>query len=121
MITRIAFANVQNENVPLDVLVTDTDWKSPSSWDGWEFNPQYFPDPASYYHWAHQNGLHTALNVHPSITSGDTQFSEAQSVANSGLVEPAGDYVFDWGVPNQLQAYFGVHKLAEGTATISGG
>ena len=104
----------RTEEVPLDVLVTDTDWKSPSSWDGWEFNSQYFPDPVSYYDWAHQNGLHTALNVHPSITSNDTQFGEAQSVANGGLVESGGDYVFDWGVPDQLQAYLGVHKLAEG-------
>jgi Glycosyl hydrolases family 31/Domain of unknown function (DUF5110)/Carbohydrate binding module (family 35)/Carbohydrate binding module (family 6) len=103
----------RSENVPLDVLVTDTDWKSPSNWDGWEFNSQYFPDPVSYYDWAHQNGLHTALNVHPSINSNDSQFAEAQSLADDGLVLSGGDYVFDWGIPDQLQAYLAIHKLAE--------
>ena len=65
----------RSEGVPLDVLVTDTDWKSPDPWNGWEFNPAYFPDPQAYLTWAHQQGLHTTLNIHPSIQGADPQFA----------------------------------------------
>ena len=33
------------EGVPLDVLVIDTDFKSPDRWNGWEIDPAKFPDP----------------------------------------------------------------------------
>ena len=35
----------RSEGVPLDVLVTDTDFKSPDTWNGWEIDPTKFPDP----------------------------------------------------------------------------
>ena len=38
--------------VPLDVLVTDTDFKSPSTWDGWEMDPIKFPDPKAFFDWS---------------------------------------------------------------------
>ena len=39
-------------NVPLDDLSVDTDWKSPNNWDGWEWNSSLFPDPAAFLSWA---------------------------------------------------------------------
>ncbi|HEY3715460.1 MAG TPA: TIM-barrel domain-containing protein [Jatrophihabitantaceae bacterium] len=113
----------RSEGVPLDVLVTDTDWKSPDPWNGWEFDPTYFPDPQAYLTWAHQQGLHTTFNIHPSIQQADTQFTQAQATAGGALqtsnscFSDQGHngpcYVFDWGDPKQLQAYFDLHQTAE--------
>jgi Glycosyl hydrolases family 31 len=53
-----AFTAAQYENelipafrankVPIDALVTDTDWKAPNTWAGWNWNPVLFPDPQAY-------------------------------------------------------------------------
>jgi hypothetical protein len=32
----------------MDNLSVDTDWKSPSTWDGWEWNSSLFPDPTAF-------------------------------------------------------------------------
>jgi len=42
--------------VPLDWLVVDTDWKSPSQWNGWNWNAALFPDPAAFMAWTVQQG-----------------------------------------------------------------
>jgi hypothetical protein len=95
---------------PLDVLVTDTDFKSPGTWDGWEMNPSEFPDPKAFFGWSASQGLHNALNIHPSIGSDDPQFAQAQATAGGGLTASGGDYVFDWGNPAQLKAYLDLHN-----------
>ncbi|MEV0839163.1 TIM-barrel domain-containing protein [Actinocatenispora sera] len=107
------------ENVPLDVLVTDTDWKSPDAWNGWEFDPAYFPDPKGYLDWAKRQGIHATLNVHPSVQQADPKFAAAQATAQGRLTpsESCGSdtvhngqcYVFDWSDPHQLEAYFDLH------------
>ncbi|HEX2903596.1 MAG TPA: TIM-barrel domain-containing protein [Jatrophihabitans sp.] len=103
------------EGVPLDVLVTDTDFKTPNTWNGWEIDPSKFPDPAAYFAWAHSQGLHTSLNIHPSILASDPQFAQAQATAK-GKLKPGGCggggndcYVFDFGDPDQLRAYLQLH------------
>jgi len=42
--------------VPIDWLVIDTDWKSPSQWNGWNWNPALFPDPAGFMAWTDGGG-----------------------------------------------------------------
>ena len=32
-------------DVPLNTLSLDTDWKAPNDWNGWEWNSSLFPDP----------------------------------------------------------------------------
>jgi VCBS repeat-containing protein len=99
--------------VPLDVLVTDTDFKSPSTWDGWEMDPNKFPDPKAFFDWSASQGLHNTLNIHPSIVAADPQFPQAQATAHGGLTQSGGDYVFDWGNPDQLKAYLDLHQSME--------
>ncbi|HVV30287.1 MAG TPA: TIM-barrel domain-containing protein, partial [Mycobacteriales bacterium] len=102
----------RSEKVPLDVLVTDTDFKVPSQWDGWEIDTSKFPDPAGYFAWAHAQGLHTSLNIHPSIQGSDPKFATAQQIAKGKLrLGGCGDdcYVFDFGDPDQLKAYLALH------------
>jgi VCBS repeat-containing protein len=101
------------DGVPLDVLVTDTDFKSPSTWDGWEIDTSKFPDPKAFFDWAASQGLHNTLNIHPSIVANDPQFPQAQATAKSGLTQSGDSYIFDWGNPDQLKAYFDVHQTME--------
>jgi len=62
----------------LDVLVVDTDFKSPNTWNGWNWNQRLFPNPARFFRWAHDRDLAVALNIHPSISGDDVQFPLAQ-------------------------------------------
>jgi hypothetical protein len=101
----------RSQNTPLDVLVTDTDFKAVSTWDGWEMDPSKFPDPSAYFAWAHAQGLHTTLNVHPSVQQADPQYAQALAAAGGTLPScGSAQYCFDWGNPAQLSAYFGLHQ-----------
>ncbi|MEV6308217.1 TIM-barrel domain-containing protein [Streptomyces sp. NPDC051840] len=103
--------------VPLDVLVMDTDFKAPNKWSGWNFDPADFPDPEAFLDWTAAQGLHSTLNVHPSILSDDPQFAAAQKTAKGKLRKggcgSAGGpdcYTFDFGDPDQLGAYLDLHR-----------
>ena len=54
----------RSHGVPLDVLVIDMDWHL-DGWTGYTWNPKYFPDPAGFLKWAHEEGLHVTMNLHP--------------------------------------------------------
>jgi hypothetical protein len=103
----------RSEGVPVDVLVTDTDFKSPSTWDGWEMDAAKFPDPKAFFDWAASMGLHNTLNIHPSIGPDDPQLPQAQATANGKLATSGSNYVFDWGDPDQLKAYLDLHQTME--------
>ena len=113
----------RREKVPLDVLVTDTDFKSPNAWSGWEIDQKKFPDPKGFFDWAASQGLHNTLNIHPTIVSNDPQFDHAQATAKGKLrkggcdgtaLSNGGDcYTFDWGDPDQLKAYMDLHQTMD--------
>ena len=105
----------RSEGVPLDVLVVDTDFKTPDRWNSWAIDTTKFPDPSAFFAWAHQEGLHTSLNIHPSINGSDPKFAQAQATAKgtlqrTGCNSGADCYSFDWGNADQLQAYFDLHS-----------
>ncbi|MDH2414395.1 TIM-barrel domain-containing protein [Nocardioides sp. CER19] len=109
----------RSEDVPLDMLVVDTDFKAPNKWNGWEIDPTRIPDPEAFLDWVHQQGLHTSFNIHPSILASDPQFAAAQATAK-GKLQRGGCggggsecYVFDFGDPDQLAAYLGLHDTME--------
>ena len=93
--------------VPLDWLVVDTDWKSPSQWNGWSWNPALFPDPQGFLDWTKQQGLSVTLNIHPSIATNDPRYP-------GGLpADGGGNAYFDWSDPAQLAAYLNLHRNFE--------
>jgi len=102
----------REHGVPLDVLVVDTDFKARNTWNGWQFDTAKFPDPQGFLDWAHREGLHTTLNIHPSIQGSDPAFAKAQGIAHGKLARGSCDdcYVFDWGDPDQLRAYLELHR-----------
>jgi len=105
----------RDHNVPLDNLVVDTNWKSPQQWDGWNWNPNLFPDPQAFLDWAKQQHLNVALNVHAGIDASDPKFAQTQQTAG-GALQPAAQcfsptcYRFDWSDPKQAKAWFDLHQ-----------
>ena len=136
-------ARFRREDVPLDTISLDTDYKrihdseaaaaaaqrvgapdSNYSWNGWGWNRDLYPSPRKFLRWAGSAGLEVGLNVHPSISSNDPQFQAAQSNAGGGLVadsgcdkfqaDPSGQcMVFNWADPLQLSAYLQLHRPFE--------
>lgn len=98
---------------PLDYLVIDTDFKSPSTWNGWNWRSNRFPNPQAFLDWTAQQGLSVSLNIHASIENNDPRFAAANATAG-GLVHNGGsNYIFDWSNPNHLRAYFDLHAPFE--------
>jgi Alpha-glucosidases, family 31 of glycosyl hydrolases len=112
----------RSEGTPLDVLVTDTDFKAVNNWSGWEMDPAKYPDPKGFFDWSASQGLHNTLNVHPSILASDPQFAQAQATAKGKLTKggcasgaDVGNncYTFDFGDPDQLKAYMDLHRTMD--------
>lgn len=133
----------REEEVPLDTISLDTDYKAvhdeagaaiaaevvgapgePYSWNGWDWNRDLFPDPEGFFDWAQRAGLEVGLNIHPSISSNDPRFEETQQAAGGGLTasdgcrvvqaDPTGQcMVFDWADPKQLDAFMSLHDVFE--------
>ena len=102
-----AFAKDQ---VPLDTLSLDTDWKAPNNWNGWEWNTDLFPDPGSFLAWARSHHIGVTLNLHSSIDDNDPQLPTAERVAGNTLAPSscsAGPCkVWDWSTPKQAESNF---------------
>ncbi|WP_329172457.1 ricin-type beta-trefoil lectin domain protein [Streptomyces sp. NBC_01477] len=103
----------RGHNTPIDWLVVDTDWKSPTQWNGWNWNSALFPDPQAFVNWTKQQGLAVAMNIHPSINGDDPRFAAANSQAGGLTVDSGNTYRFDWSSPSQLAAYLGLHQPFE--------
>jgi hypothetical protein len=96
--------------VSLDTLSVDTDWKSPSQWDGWEWNPALFPDPSAFLSWAKSQGIHVTMNIHSSIATNDPQYAQAQAIAGNGLSCSNGECVWDWSQIPQAESNFAIQQ-----------
>jgi alpha-glucosidase (family GH31 glycosyl hydrolase) len=113
----------RDEQVPLDVLVVDTDFKAPDDWNGWNWNQELFPNPQEFMRWTDEQGLKVSLNIHPSIQHDDPQFPRADSIG-SGLVRATGKCpgwqggtepcsVWNWVQPSHAKSYFALHAPFE--------
>ncbi|WP_170222625.1 TIM-barrel domain-containing protein [Rarobacter faecitabidus] len=118
------------ENVPLDALVSDTDFKKLNKWNGWEFDEARFPDPQGFFEYSADRGIANVLNIHATIDTRDPLYEQylddvdaaGGNSANVKLDEPGegcrmfGSYpasvkcaTFDWSDPAQLSAYMKLH------------
>jgi alpha-glucosidase (family GH31 glycosyl hydrolase) len=101
----------RSEKVPLDVLVIDTDWKYPSSWDGWSWNINNFQDPQNFIDWTKGQGLNVTLNIHPALQGDDPLFAISNITAGGLVKDPSQDkYYFDFSDKKHIEAYFDLHK-----------
>jgi alpha-glucosidase (family GH31 glycosyl hydrolase) len=61
----------QAREIPLAVCIVDMDWhitntgNESSGWTGYTWNRDLFPDAQRFIAWLHEQGLRTALNLHP--------------------------------------------------------
>ncbi len=101
-------------NVPLDTLSLDTDWKAPNNWNGWEWNGKLFPDPTAFLSWAHDHGIDVTLNLHSSIDDNDPKLAQAQKIAKGSLASSscsAGPCkVWDWSEVDQAESNFALQQ-----------
>ena len=108
----------RSNDVPLDSLVIDTDWKAPNAWAGWNWNSDLFPKPADFLNDLKQLGVNATLNVHAAISGDDPRFADAQATAKGKLTPAASSfapnpYRFDWTDPDQAAAFAQLHKPFE--------
>ena len=102
----------ETNGVSLDDLSVDTDWKSPNTWNGWEWSSSLFPDSSAFTDWATSQGIDVALNVHPAIATNDPLYTQAQDIAGNSLATESSCSnggpcaVWDWANVAQAESYF---------------
>ncbi len=62
-------------NVPLDVMVIDTDWRDCKDGWGYDINTELFPDPEEFLRYAHSRGVEVMFNDHPEPVKGTQVFA----------------------------------------------
>lgn len=84
----------ESHNIPLDVMVIDTDWRSCEHGWGYDINTKLFPDMKRFLDFAHAHGVEIMFNDHPEPVNGAQVFApeeieyrekNLQSVMDKGL------------------------------------
>ena len=65
-------------DVPLDVMVIDTDWRSCENGWGYDINEKLFPDMKRFLDFAHAHGVEVMFNDHPEPVDGAHVFEERE-------------------------------------------
>ena len=98
---------------PLSVCIVDMDWHTTQTgnrsvgWTGYTWNRDLFPDPAGFIAWLHEQGLRTALNLHPADGVHPHEEAYAEMAAAVGIDPATGEPVeFDSVDPRFVEAYF---------------
>lgn len=65
----------EKHDVPLDVMVIDTDWRSCENGWGYDINTALFPDMKRFLDFAHSRGVEVMFNDHPEPVNGSPVFA----------------------------------------------
>lgn len=65
----------EKHDVPLDVMVIDTDWRSCENGWGYDINTKLFPDMKRFFDFAHSHGVEVMFNDHPEPVNGAQVFA----------------------------------------------
>lgn len=68
-------SDYEKHNVPLDVMVIDTDWRSCENGWGYDINTKLFPDMKRFLDFAHEHGVEVMFNDHPEPMNGAQVFA----------------------------------------------
>ena len=105
--------------VPLSVLIVDTDFKSPSHWNGWNWNKELWPHPAQEVSWLHNLGVKLGFNIHDGINHDDPKLPGVQQRLHHGLIPNGRGHWWDitgftWAMdvskPSHVREFFNLHK-----------
>ena len=101
--------------IPLSVCIVDMDWhitmtgNSSDGWTGYTWNRDLFPEPKQFIQWLHEQGLRTALNLHPArgIHPHEEQY---EAMAKWMDVDPSTKQPipFDIADPHFMKGYFDI-------------
>lgn len=113
--------NFRAHEVPLSIVIVDMDWHitecdTASGWTGYTWNRRLFPEPEAFIGWLHEQGLRTALNLHPADGVHPHEAKYRAMAARLGVDADAGaPVVFDATDPEFVSAYFELlhHPLEE--------
>ena len=106
----------RTNQVPLDMMGVDTDWKAPFQWNGWSWNSKYFPDPNGFGAWASGQNLHILLNIHPTIESTDPVYPSVVTPITGPLAVQQAEsgqgnrMMFDFGQSKDVAAWTALNK-----------
>lgn len=99
--------------VPLSVCIIDMDWhlvnvgEGINGWTGYTWNRELFPDPPGFIRWLHEQGLKTALNLHPALGVRPHEEMYAEMAERLGIDPSSGKPIpFDIADPDFTAAYF---------------
>jgi alpha-glucosidase (family GH31 glycosyl hydrolase) len=105
----------QAHEVPLSICIIDMDWhitktgNRSDGWTGYTWNRKLFPDPPALILWLHEQGLKTALNLHPAngVYPHEAQYPE---LAQWMEIDPASKkpIPFDIADPHFAEGYFDI-------------
>lgn len=65
-------------DIPLDVMVIDTDWRSCEHGWGYDINTKLFPDMKRFLDFAHEHGVEVMFNDHPEPVNGAQVFASEE-------------------------------------------
>lgn len=102
-------------DIPLSICIVDMDWhitntgNTSDGWTGYTWNRELFPDPNGFINWLHEQGLRTALNLHPArgIHPHEEQYEEMATWMN---IAPSSKHPipFDIADPHFMEGYFDI-------------
>ncbi len=75
---RELISDYEKHNVPLDVMVIDTDWRSCENGWGYDINTKLFPDMKRFIDFAHAHGVEIMFNDHPEPQDGKNVFEDGE-------------------------------------------
>ncbi|GJM42618.1 MAG: alpha-glucosidase [Ardenticatenaceae bacterium] len=93
------------KNVPLSVCIVDIDWHL-AGWTGYTWNRDLFPDPPAFINWLHEQGLKTALNLHPADGIGPHEAQYEAMAQRLGHLADGEPIPFNIPDPDFANAYF---------------
>lgn len=112
----------REHEAPLSVCIVDMDWhitetgNTSTGWTGYTWNRDLFPDPEGFIRWLHEQGLRTALNLHPAEGIHPHEAAYPKMARHVGIDPESGEPVaFDLADPHFAEGYFRLlhHTLEE--------
>jgi alpha-glucosidase (family GH31 glycosyl hydrolase) len=105
----------RSRDIPISVCIVDMDWhitktgNKSDGWTGYTWNHELFPDPSSFIRWLHEQGLRTALNLHPArgIHPHEEQY-DAMAKWMGVDPETKAPIAFDITDPHFVEGYFDI-------------
>ena len=119
---RALMTEFRDHETPLSVCIIDMDWhlvdvgEGISGWTGYTWNDALFPNPPGFIAWLHEQGLRTALNLHPALGIRPHEAAYGEMCRRLEIDLSAGNAIpFDIANPRFADAYFEVlhHPLEE--------